>query len=75
MQYIDGVAYVQNLGRGTRHPIEELIERGKRKAEEVEKSIKAVRSFSRAVEDYKRAFGMDPPEGFHEWYVHRFSRR
>lgn len=65
----DGVAYVQQLGR--RHPMEELFEMGQRRAEEVKDTIDRVREggVESAVEDYRQAFGMEPPECFDSWYV------
>lgn len=49
------------------HPIAELIARGRRTAAEHEARKKAVDSLEKAVEDYERAFGMSPPEGFERW--------
>jgi hypothetical protein len=49
------------------HPIAELIARGRRIAAEHEARKKAVDSLDKAVEDYERAFGMSPPEGFERW--------
>ena len=71
LRYEDGVAYVEQLG--SRHPMEELFELGRRKAAEAQDKIDTVRQggVDAAVEDYKEAFSMDPPEGFDVWYVPR----
>lgn len=67
MRFEDGVAYVDKLGWGNRHPIDEMMARGRQKAEELERKKQGVRTFHAAVLDYRAAFGMDPPEGFREW--------
>lgn len=69
LRYEDGLAYVEQLG--SRHPMEELFELGRRTAAEVQDKSDTVRQggVEAAVKDYKKAFGMDPPEGFDVWYV------
>ena len=69
IRYQDGIAYAETLGR--RHPMEALFEMGRRKAAEVQDKIDAVRrgGVAAAVDDYRVAFGMEPPEGFDVWYV------
>lgn len=59
----DGMAYLHKLD-DTRHPIELLIEEGKRKAADMAERVGKVKNVSSAVEDYVEAFGMMPPEGF-----------
>jgi beta-1,2-xylosyltransferase len=49
------------------HPILELIERAKRLASELEAKRHQVTSLQDAVDDYRRSFGMMPPEGFEDW--------
>ena len=51
--------------------MEALFEMGRRKAAEVQDKIDAVRrgGVAAAVDDYRVAFGMEPPEGFDVWYV------
>jgi hypothetical protein len=49
------------------HPITTLIRAAERKAAEVDARIKSVQSFEDSVENYRRAFGMDPPRGFRKW--------
>lgn len=69
IRYLDGVAYVDKITQGGRHPIEELIQRGKEKAEELERKKSGVKSLRDAVEDYRLNFRKEPPEGFETWSV------
>lgn len=64
-----GLAEVDE-GKMTVHPIRELIERAHMLYEEQQRKIQSIRTLEDAVEDYKRAFKMDPPRGFDTWYVH-----
>lgn len=52
-----------------RHPVEMLIEKGKKLAEEMEHRIASVNSVRDSAKDYLLAFGMRPPRGFDAWYV------
>lgn len=67
LRYVDGVAYVDHLGTSRRHPIEELIERGKERFEALERKKEGIKTLGDAVEDYRREYGMEPPEGFDTW--------
>jgi hypothetical protein len=73
LNYSAGVARVAPLPEDVSdpevdtHPIAELIARGRRTAAEHEARKKAVDSLEKAVQDYERAFGMSPPEGFERW--------
>lgn len=49
------------------HPLTTLIKAAERKAAEVDARIQSIQSFEDAVDDYHRAFGMDPPRGFKKW--------
>lgn len=49
------------------HPITTLIRAAERKAAEVHTRIHSIQSFEDSVEDYRRAFGMNPPRGFSKW--------
>lgn len=50
-----------------KHPVELLIERGKRMFAAMEERIAKVNTIHAAVEDYKAAYGMAPPRGFDHW--------
>ena len=65
---LNGLVTVLKDG-GRTHPILQLIEKGKQRVLEKEKRRLKVRSLRDAVEDYREAFGMDPPEGFDAWWV------
>ncbi|WWD15888.1 hypothetical protein CI109_100312 [Kwoniella shandongensis] len=56
-------------GEQKRHPIELLIERGKRLAREMEAKIAKVTSLKDSVHDYEKRFGLKPPKGFESWYT------
>ncbi|KAK8869838.1 hypothetical protein IAR55_000406 [Kwoniella newhampshirensis] len=64
------------LGERGRHPIEMLIERGKKLASEMEAKIAKVTHVKDSVHDYEKRFGMRPPRGFETWYLftHHTSR-
>lgn len=49
------------------HPITMLIKEAQRKAELMDAKIQSIQSFEDAVNDYRRAFGIDPPRGFKHW--------
>lgn len=51
------------------HPVEMLIERGKKLAEDMERRIASVMSVKHSAKDYVLSFGMRPPRGFDAWYV------
>lgn len=51
------------------HPVEMLIERGKKLAEDMERRIASVMSVKDSAKDYVLSFGMRPPRGFDAWYV------
>lgn len=61
------VSYSQDNATG--HPIEMLIERGRKLAEEMDSKIASVTSVKDSVMDYVTAFGMGPPRGFEAWCV------
>ena len=70
----DKLIYEQRIGlakvdpqRLGKHPIRELMERAERQLEAQNAKIASVTSLEDAVEDYKQAFGMDPPRGFDTW--------
>jgi hypothetical protein len=69
LSYAKGVATVLSAGDGRWpvHPILELIARGRAIHAEHEEKKASVTSLEAAVEDYVRAFGLDPPEGFDRW--------
>lgn len=50
-----------------KHPVELLVERGKRMAESIEARIAKVDTVAAAVDDYEQAYGMPPPRGFDSW--------
>jgi hypothetical protein len=50
-----------------RHPIEALIERGKRLAAAQQAKWDEVESLDDSVDDYTVAFGMAPPKGYDVW--------
>lgn len=52
------------------HPLLELIQRGRDTALQHDQKREGIRSLEDAARDYKAAFGLDPPEGFDQWYVH-----
>ena len=49
------------------HPIELLIERGRRQAAAQQARRDEVESLDDSVDDYRAAFGMPPPRGFDAW--------
>jgi hypothetical protein len=51
----------------TRHPILHLIDTARVRKDEIEFKKRQVDSLEAAVEDYRAAFGLDPPQGFDEW--------
>lgn len=51
----------------TKHPVELLIERGRRMAAAIEARAAKVNSIAAAVDDYEKAYGMPPPRGFDAW--------
>ncbi|WVQ78070.1 hypothetical protein IAT38_000151 [Cryptococcus sp. DSM 104549] len=61
------------LGQDGDHPIAQLIDRGKKLAEEMERKIAAVRSAEDAGRDYINEFHLPPPRGFESWY--NFTKR
>ncbi|OXG32358.1 hypothetical protein C367_01126 [Cryptococcus neoformans Ze90-1] len=65
------VSYSQDNATG--HPIEMLIERGRKLAEEMDSKIASVTSVKDSVMDYVTAFGMRPPRGFEAWYAYTQS--
>ena len=58
-------AYVE--GKSKKHPIEALIERGRRLAKAQEAQIREVMSLSDSAEEYEKAFGLKPPKGYDAW--------
>lgn len=50
-----------------KHPVELLIERGKRMVAAMEERINKISDIQAAVADYKAAYGMAPPRGFDAW--------
>lgn len=50
-----------------KHPIELLIERGRRLAKEQEAKLREVTSVDVAADEYERTFGLKPPKGFETW--------
>jgi hypothetical protein len=68
--YIHGVGYVAKTGKGGRHPIEDLLARGRDRAAALEAKKRGIQTFEDAVRDYREEFGMEPPEGFDQWWVH-----
>lgn len=50
-----------------KHPIELLIERGKRLVTAIDRRVKSITTLEAAVTDYKEAYGMAPPRGFDNW--------
>lgn len=51
------------------HPVEMLVERAKKLAEDMERRIASVKSVKDSAKDYLISFGMRPPRGFDAWYV------
>jgi hypothetical protein len=51
------------------HPITTLIKEAERKAEQMDARVDSIQTFEDAVDDYRRAFGMEPPRGFKKWQV------
>ena len=62
-----GLAYLDVVSQRGEHPILRLIARGRRLAAELEEKQGRILSLQDAVNDYKEAFGMMPPEGFEGW--------
>lgn len=69
LDFKDGLAFVDvdHMDGGGRHPILELIQRARDRANSVRERIRKVRGVHDAAKDYKEAFGMMPPEGFEQW--------
>lgn len=57
----------ESVAKNAKHPIEMLIERGKRLAKAQEAKIAEVESVDDSVDDYTGAFGMSPPKGYDAW--------
>ena len=55
-----------SFGHSEKHPIEALIR--KSKAEFVDLLQKQSKSYSAAVTEYQRRYGVEPPPGFDAWY-------
>lgn len=51
------------------HPVEMLIERAKKLADDMERRIASVKSVNDSAKDYVLSFGMRPPRGFDAWCV------
>jgi hypothetical protein len=51
----------------TTHPIRQLIERAQELHDEQQMKIASIRTIEDAVEDYREAYGMEPPRGFDVW--------
>lgn len=68
-KYPDGMLRMKPSGAGPwdKHPLLELIARGKELAAEHAAKRDSVDSLASAVLDYQAAFGMNPPEGFDAW--------
>jgi beta-1,2-xylosyltransferase len=67
---IDSRGYINYVpGKTLAHPLELLVERGKRLAAEQEAKIREVQTLEDAVDEYEREYGMKPPKGFDKWYV------
>ena len=64
---IDSRGLVAYDPRDQVHPIERLIERGRKLAEAMQMRIDTEDSLPDAVKDYERAYGMKPPRGFDKW--------
>jgi hypothetical protein len=62
-----GLAYLDVISRRGQNPILDLIARGRKLAAKLEVKRGRVLSLQDAVDDYKEAFGMMPPEGFEGW--------
>lgn len=75
---IDSRGYINYVpGKTVTHPLELLVERGKRLAAEQEAKIREVQTLEDAVDEYESEYGMKPPKGFDKWYVsphHGLSR-
>jgi hypothetical protein len=52
-----------------RHPIAQLVEQAGGKASEMRELRESIRTLEDAVANYKKTFGLDPPEGFDRWLV------
>lgn len=52
-----------------RHPVELLIEKGRKVHQEIEARIAGITELRDAVEDYEKSWGMKPPKGFDYWYA------
>ncbi|KLT44771.1 hypothetical protein CC85DRAFT_295510 [Cutaneotrichosporon oleaginosum] len=64
-----------DAAKHTKHPVELLIERGKRTVAAIEARLAAVNSLQAAVADYKAAYGMAPPRGFDAWFKYTQSAK
>ncbi len=51
----------------SKHPVELLIEKGKRDHQELEARLRGITELRDAVEDYEKGWGMRPPRGFEYW--------
>ncbi|RSH91311.1 hypothetical protein EHS25_009610 [Saitozyma podzolica] len=70
---IDSRGYINYVpGKTLAHPLELLVERGKRLAAEQEAKIREVQTLEDAVDEYEREYGMKPPKGFDKWF--RFTQ-
>ena len=61
-----GLAKVDRSNLGM-HPVRELMERAERLHAQQQEKIASISSLEDAVEDYREAFGMEPPRGFDTW--------
>jgi hypothetical protein len=61
-----GLAKVDRSHLGM-HPVRELMERAERLHAQQQQKIASIASLEDAVEDYREAFGMEPPRGFETW--------
>ena len=62
-----GLAVVHNTASLAKHPIEALIERGKKLAAAQQAKWDEAESLEDSVDDYTTAFGMAPPKGYDSW--------
>lgn len=58
-------SYVE--GKSEKHPIELLIERGRRLAKLVESKEREIESVTDSADDYEKVFKVKPPKGFDTW--------
>lgn len=62
-----GLAVVHTTIPLAKHPIEALIERGKKLAAAQQAKWDEAESLEDSVDDYTTAFGMAPPKGYDSW--------